>query len=393
MFITKVKLTNWRNFKRAEADLRDMSYIIGVNASGKSNFLDVFRFLRDVARPAGGGLQKAIADRGGIKKLRCLHARQHSEVAIEIEVSSSVDDPYPLWSYLLEFSHEGKGAQRPQIKREAVRKFDTNGTEVFSISRPDSADDSDPERLTATAIEQVQANREFRELADFLADTTYLHIVPQLLKFGDLIGGRTLENDPFGQAFMERLAKTPERTRNSRLKRIEQALKKVVPALNDLAFSPDETGRPHLEIRYEHYRPHGARQLEDQFSDGTLRLIALFWLLIDGESLLLLEEPELSLNEEIVEQLPYLIFRVQQTRKKNRRRQVIVTTHSRSMLSNAGIDARSLVVLDPTSEGTTIRGVNPIEKAGIEAGFSAAEAVLPNAQMIAGRKIQLELEL
>ena len=63
------------------------------------------------------------------------------------------------------------------------------------------------------------------------------------------------------------------------------------------------------------------------------------------------------------------------------------------MLSNAGIDARSLVVLDPTSEGTTIRGVNPIEKAGIEAGFSAAEAVLPNAQMIAGRKIQLELEL
>ncbi len=391
MIVTKVKLTNWRNFRRAEASLRDVSYILGANASGKSNLLDVFRFLRDIAKPAGGGLQKAIGDRGGLKKLRCLHARAHPEVAIEVEVSASVNDKHPLWRYELEFSVEGKGAQRPVVKREKVVRFSQDGEAEYSMSRPDKDDRLDEERLTATAIEQVQANREFRDLADFFSNTTYLHVVPQLLKFGDLIGGRTIENDPFGQAFMERLAKTPEKTRNSRLKRIETALKKVVPQLNDLAFSPDEAGRPHLEIRYAHHRPKGARQLEDQFSDGTLRLIALFWLLLDGDSLLLLEEPELSLNEEVVSQIPYLIASVQRTQK--RKRQIIITTHSSSMLNNAGIDGRGVVILEPSAEGTSIRGVNEQEQVALQAGLTPAEVVLPAAQKPFGEKRQLELSL
>jgi len=392
VIITKIKLVNWRNFKRAEASLRETSYILGINASGKSNFLDAFRFLRDITKPVGGGLQKAINDRGGLKKLRCLPARNHPEVSLEIEVSNSVGDEHPAWRYEIEFSSEGKGAQRPILKKEKVTRFNADGDIEFSFARPDDLDEKDPERLTATAIEQVQANRDFRVLAEFLANTTYLHVVPQLLKFGDLIGGRTIENDPFGQAFMERLAKTPEKTRNSRLKKIEAALKKIVPQLNDLSFSPDETGRPHLEIRYEHHRPHGARQLEDQFSDGTLRLIALFWLLLDGDSLLLLEEPELSLNEEIVNQIPYLISSIYRGSKK-KRRQILITTHSKSMLDNAGIDGRSLLVLEPSDEGTIIRGTNTAENIALEAGLTPADAVLPNAQRMAGAKIQLELSL
>ncbi|WP_411035845.1 AAA family ATPase [Shinella sp. BYT-45] len=389
MIVTKVQLTNWRNFKRAEARLREVSYILGINASGKSNFLDVFRFLRDIAKPTGGGLQKAIADRGGLKKLRCLHARSHPEIKLQIEVSNSSDAEAPTWKYELSVVSEGKGAQRPVIKSERVTHFDDNGVESEIINRPDQNDRQDPARLTQTSMEQIQANREFRGLADFFSNISYLHVVPQLLKFGDLIGGRTLENDPFGQAFMDRLAKTPEKTRNSRLRRIETALKRVVPHLNDLSFSPDETGRPHLEIRYEHHRPKGARQLEDQFSDGTLRLIALFWLLLDGDSLLLLEEPELSLNEEIVQQIPYLITSVQRTQK--RRRQVLVTTHSKSMLDNAGIDGRSLVMLEPSTEGTSIRGASNQEQIALKAGLTVAEVILPAAQRNRGQKMQLEL--
>ncbi|HBF32570.1 AAA family ATPase [Rhizobium sp.] len=389
MIITKVNLTNWRNFKRAEASLREVSYILGVNASGKSNFLDVFRFMRDIAKPAGGGLQKAVADRGGLKKLRCLHARKHSEVSLAVEISSTSDAALPLWRYELTISHEGVGAQRPFIKAERVTRFEPDGSNKVIVNRPDEDDHLDPERLTQTALEQIQANREFRELVDHFANTSYLHVVPQLLKYGDLIGGRTLESDPFGQAFMERLAKTPEKTRISKLGKIEAALKKVVPQLNELSFLRDDTGRPHLEIRYEHYRPQGAKQLEDQFSDGTLRLIALFWLLLDGDSLLLLEEPELSLNEEIVQQIPYLISSVRRGQK--RKRQVLVTTHSKPMLDNAGIDSRSLVILEPSSEGTIIRSANEAEEKALEAGFTPADVVLPSAQKISGRKIHLEL--
>lgn len=391
MFITKVVLDNWRNFKHAEANLRDTSYIIGVNASGKSNFLDVFRFLRDITKPAGGGLQKAVEDRGGLKKLRCLHARAHPEIRIVIDVSESAAESSLLWRYELEISYEGKGAQRPIVKREVVTAFTAGAAEIL-LQRPDSIDASDTERLTATAIEQVQSNKNFRTLAEFFSGVTYLHVVPQLIKFGDLIGGRTIENDPFGQGFMERLAKTPERTRESRLRRIEKALKGIVKNLNELSFTIDETGRPHLQIKYEHHRPGGARQLEDQFSDGTLRLIALFWLLLDGDTLLLLEEPELSLNEDIVRSLPLLISQMQSTRKKAKR-QIIVATHSSAMLENPGIDGHSLLILDPTLEGTTIRGPSEPEIIAMEAGFSAAETVLSNSQRINGNRLQLRLDL
>jgi len=84
MNVTFMKLKNWRNFREADIRLAQHSYVIGPNASGKSNLLDVFRFLRDICKPAGGGLQKAVEDRGGITKLRCLHARKDPEVSIEI---------------------------------------------------------------------------------------------------------------------------------------------------------------------------------------------------------------------------------------------------------------------------------------------------------------------
>jgi hypothetical protein len=59
----------------------------------------------------------------------------------------------------------------------------------------------------------------------------------------------------------------------------------------------EENGRPHLEAIYDHWRPGAGKQKEDQFSDGTLRLIGLLWSLQEGDSLLLLEEPELIIEQ------------------------------------------------------------------------------------------------
>ena len=80
MLISRLQLQNWRNFKKIEVDLRDRVFVIGPNASGKSNLLDVFRFLRDVAKPKGGGLQRAVEMRGGMTKVRCLLARRKSDM-------------------------------------------------------------------------------------------------------------------------------------------------------------------------------------------------------------------------------------------------------------------------------------------------------------------------
>jgi predicted ATPase len=392
VIITKVHLQNWRNFKQADASLRDVTYVLGPNASGKSNFLDIFRFLRDIAKPNGGGLQKAVSDRGSLKKLRCLHARRPPELGLEIEVSNSADDPYPVWRYKLFINNESKGAHRLLISKEQVIRIDTDGRENILISRPDKDDIKDSERLTQTALEQIQANGKFRELAEFFGNVTYLHVVPQLLKYGDLIGGRKLEDDPFGQGFLERIARTARATRERRLARIEKALMEVIPQVEQLEFTQDEVnGAPHLAVRYRHHRPGGAVQREDQFSDGTLRLIALFWLLLDGTSLLLLEEPELSLNEEIVAELPRLMDAVQKSTKK--RRQIVITTHSKALLSNSGIDSRSLLILSPSDEGTAIEGARKAEIIAMSSGLSPAEVVLPRTQRVRDRKSQLEFTL
>lgn len=386
MIVTRIKLKNWRNFLEVDVPVRERTYLLGANASGKSNLLDVFRFLRDVSKPQGGGLQKAIADRGGIQKVRCLHARRDPEVRIEVHLTESRESRVTEWKYVLGFKPEGKGRQRTLISTEQVW---ARGKSALILDRPTPTDKDDPVRLTQTALEQIQANSDFRELAAFFGNITYLHLVPQLLKYGDQIGGKRLEDDPFGQGFLERVARTPGKTRDSRLKRIEKALSLAVPQFRELRFRQDKaTGHPHLEAMYSHHRPHAGWQREEQFSDGTLRLLGLLWVLAEGESLLLLEEPELSLNDAIVRQIPGILDRIQRD-KKRRGRQVIISSHSDALLSNPGIDARGVLLLEPDAEGTKVRPVDDQEALSLKCGLSVAEVVLPKASPKAVKQLAL----
>lgn len=372
MLITRIKLKNWRNFKKVDVNLRERVYLIGPNASGKSNFLDVIRFLRDVAKPEGGGLQKAVKDRGGINKLRCLLARKDPEVSIDLELSEKIDSE-PIWSYTLGFSSEGKGQQRLIVTQERV--VDLKNNKVL-LNRPNKGDDEDVDRLTQTHLEQINTNREFREIAEFFASVTYLHLVPQLLKHPDQMGGNRLEDDPFGQGFLERVAKTTEKYQKARLLKIENVLKICVPNMRNLKFERDKiNGTPHLWAMYEHWRPDAGWQREDQFSDGTLRLLGIMWSLLEGDSLLLLEEPELSLNEDIVRQIHKLIWSMQ--RQTKYRRQVFISTHSVALLEDKSIDAREIIRLEPTKDGTFAHETSIDDTALITAGYSVAEVLIP----------------
>lgn len=370
MYVRSLKLKNWRNFREAHVHLSRTSFFIGANASGKSNLLDVFRFLRDICKTDGGGLQKAINLRGGLSKLRCLHHRRDTEVLIEVQVVDNLDETDEEWTYRLGFRHEGTGGQRIFITQEYVEK---NG-EVL-LDRPDTDDKADSLLRTETHMEQSLANRKFRELSDFFGDTTYLHLVPQLLKYNEQIGGNRLEDDPFGQGFLERLANTQKRVRDSRLTKISKALSVAVPQFKDLRYKLDKMGHPHLEALYEHHRPNAGWQQEEHFSDGTLRLLGILWSLLDGKGLLLIEEPELSLHEAVVEQIPLLIDRVQRGRS---RRQILISTHSHALLGNPGIDQSGISILRSTSEGTTVRKVNKSETLALQAGLTVAEVVLPH---------------
>ncbi len=369
MVISKIVLKNWRNFRSAEFELRECTYVIGPNASGKSNLLDALRFLRDLSKPKGGGLQFAVSDRGGLKKLRCLHARQQPNVSIEVYLNESFGNE-AQWIYKLSFKNgEGKN-DALVVSHESVFK---NGKPL--IERPDKNDGKDPQRLTQTYLEQIGSNESFRDVVNLFSQITYLHLVPHLLKNESFTHSPKKDEDPFGQGFLERIAKTPKRVRTSRLNKIQKALRIAVPNFEELKFVQDEiNGTPHLEARYKHHRPQGAWQREDQFSDGTIRLLGILWSLLDGVGMLLIEEPELSLNEDVVKQIPVLIDQVQ--KKSKIKRQVIITTHSESLLRNEGIDPTGLVILESTQDGTKVRSVNPAEKDALASGFSISEVVL-----------------
>ena len=360
MIVTRLKLTNWRNFAEANVALRDRVFVIGPNASGKSNLLDAFRFLRDVAKREGGGLQAAVASRGGVTKLRSLSARGNSTVEIEVHLGDDADSP-PTWKYRLIFDVEKAGRRRVMVHSEVVQH---DGKLV--LNRPDDDDSMDSERLTETALEQINVNRTFREIAAFFDGVKYLHLVPQLVRHGAEIGGNRLENDPFGQGFLERIASANANTRKSRLNKIQKALEYIVPHLNGIEFERDDkTGTPHVKAKFENWRMHGAWQREDQFSDGTLRLIGLFWSLLENDRMLLLEEPEISLNRDIVLRLPSLIYSLSRPVRRRRggqrqteQRQVILTTHSDYMLCDPGIDGREVLYISPTNEGSVVRSMD-----------------------------------
>jgi predicted ATPase len=383
MILTHVKLKNWKNFQVVDLDLSERMFIVGPNASGKSNFLDAFRFLRDIAKGTGGGLQKAIEDRGGFSTIRCYGARRNPNLEIEVKLSPAPGKPANI-TYSLGLTQETSGHRRPIIKYEKVVK-----DRKVLLSRPELDEKKDPELLTETYLEQTSRNREFSEVAVFFNSFCYLHLVPQLLRHPESFNGNSISEDPYGRRFLEHLAEVPDKTRIKRLKKIEKALRIVAPTLKELAFDRDGKGTPHLYARHVHWRPNAGKQSEIQFSDGTLRFIGLVWSLLERNSLLLLEEPELSLNSEIVKQIPAILFSLANKQKC----QVILSTHSWDLLSDKGIGAHEVIVLRPGQERTDAMPLKKDKESVVllKGGLSVAEVAVPLATP--ADAIQLSLRL
>ncbi len=163
---------------------------------------------------------------------------------------------------------------------------------------------------------------------------------------------------------------------SARLRRIRDALRVAVPQLSGLELWRDEVkGTPHLRGKYEHWRPQGAWQTEEQFSDGTLRLMGLLWAILDGSGPLLLEEPELSLHPEVVRFVPQMFARIQ----SRAGRQILVSTHSTDLLRDDGIGLDEVLLLRPGVEGTTVELARDRQevKLLLDGGISLAEAVMP----------------
>src|SRR5258708_31458230 len=83
--INSVTVRNFRSLADVAVDLEDLTVLVGANGSGKTNFLEVLRFTRDVIR---NGLDSALSDQGnfiGIQRNTTLHS--FPEISIELRLT------------------------------------------------------------------------------------------------------------------------------------------------------------------------------------------------------------------------------------------------------------------------------------------------------------------
>ena len=374
MRITHLRLKNWRNFSNVNVSLQDRVFIVGPNASGKSNLLDALRFLQEVVT---NNFQNAVKSRGGFGNINCLAPTLHisDEVTVSVGIGDddstdwNINEESPAkWIYELVFRRAMGSGNKATVKREKVY-----GKGVL-LKRPDQRDREDPGGLSQTHLEQANANKKFREISEFLSSISYLHVVPQFIRHPERVA--VADRDPFGGDLVARIANTEEETRKERLAIINKALRIVAPQM-DLQLVQDTAGRWHMGGRYQHWKSQ-ALQDERDFSDGTLRLIGLMWALLDSKGPILLEEPELSLHSDAVRQIPAMLSILQMETPS----QVILTTHSREMLQDPGIGPKEVVSIQPTERGSIAKTADQVERVHeiMQMDFPVGDAIHPATQ-------------
>jgi len=325
MLLRTLELQNWRNFRKAKVEFQPRTFIVGPNASGKSNLLDALRFLRDIAAE-DGGLQRAVKRRGGFGAIRTLFAHGRDS-SVQLFLTAEVEQEE--WTYAL-------GLQKDDEDRVAVQLELLQRGDRLLIERDATGESVESRRQTR--LQQALESPAKEPFLRGLRSIRYAHLAPELLRTTRLHGDVDLED--YGSRFLERVFLTPKAERTHRLKIVNQALKGLLPYFDKLDVKRGNLGGYHLELKVKHWRSQAAAQDESSLSDGTLRVIALLWEILDGTGPLLLEEPELSLHSAAVAKLPSLF-----SLANERGRQIIVSTHAFSMFREVGFAAEELVLI------------------------------------------------
>jgi predicted ATPase len=87
MAVTRVQVENFKSFGKLDIELGPLNVLIGANASGKSNFVQIFRFLRDMKDL---GLADAVSLQGGVEYLP--NSRISSTRPLRLRVTADLEE-------------------------------------------------------------------------------------------------------------------------------------------------------------------------------------------------------------------------------------------------------------------------------------------------------------
>jgi predicted ATPase len=358
-FLTRVILENYKSLARCDVSLGPLSFLVGANGSGKSNFLDALRFVADALRSS---LDHAIRDRGGINEVRLRSGGHPRHFGIRLE-------------FALESGHRGYYAFRIGALSEGgyvVQQEDCSilGPDVlsppanYSVRRGKvtSASSSVTPAAVRDRLYLVNASGlpEFRPLYEALSNMGFYNLNPDQIRdlqppdMGELL---TRDGSNLASVLGQLSSHAPE-TKH----RVEEYLGKVVAGIQGVdarSIGSKET----LEFRQQ---VKGSRKpwrfLAASMSDGTLRALGVLVALFQSPNgqkpkvpLVGIEEPEVALHPAAAGVL------LDALREASTTTQVIVTSHSPELLDDDRIPSDAILAVT-ADQGLT--RIGPLDEVG-----------------------------
>lgn len=316
----RLTLRNFRSIEEAEVTLGPFGVVVGPNSSGKSNFVDGFVFMRDLAMDAS----TAISSRGGISSVRRFSKSKPYDVQLTLRLATT----------------EG-GLKDAYLEHAVTIRSGKDGAWSFKKERVELKGEWSVER-TDTTVTATGAKLPLKEID---ANVSVMLLVRQLLLRtfalrGGLVGVRRYRLNP-------ELMRQPQLvTETSRLmdsglnittalrsddarKHALEPMKRIVPGLHDVHAV--EAGR-HLLLEFEQESGETtATFAASEISEGALRALGVIVAAqqIQRNELLIIEEPEANIHAGAAQ----LIFDV--LKQASRRGAVLITSHSPELLDAA----------------------------------------------------------
>ena len=354
-FITRVILKNYKSIAACDVRLQPLTFLVGRNGSGKSNFLDALRFVADALNSSLG---HAIRDRGGINDV-CRRSRGHPN-HFSIRLEFALPEGFTGY-YALQIRKRPPGGYEVQTEECSVQNKSTPTSEAYFRVESGTVTDTSVEVAPAAAPDRlylVNASGlpEFRPVYDAFSRMGFYNFnLDKIRDFQDPDPADILMGD--GSNLTSILTQLPPAVKTD----LEEYLALVVPDVREvdvtafgsklmLAFRQKITGDRYLGQFYG-----------NNMSDGTLRVLGIFVALFQGDneqqkrvSLVGIEEPEITLHPGAVAVL------LDALRDAAHRTQVIVTTHSPDLLEDKHIDVESILAVEADDGNTMIAPVDEV---------------------------------
>ena len=342
--LRRLRAQNFKSLRTLDVSLGPLNVLVGPNMGGKSNILDVLRFLYESWFPQPGtyGPVNALARRGGMDEVLWKGGKDEL-VSIVIEFADPLRQGRSF-EYGIELVKGAAGYVNIQAERLVLQE---DGKQIPLIER-----DSQGRWLVnadSTRLVNIQAERSAMELAPpnwdgyplkwFAQNWRYYELVPSLMKqVNQVTAGGIL--DAQGRNLSAWLMWLQTRSPES-FERVTEAARDVFPDIRRLLTWPTQQGTVYLASQEEalaHPTP------LFQMSDGEVVFVAFLSLIFAPDdlsgTLFFIEEPENHLHPKLIETLVALLRQVRQevADRNVASSQIVLTTHSPYVLDQMTLD-------------------------------------------------------